>query len=313
MTARIIVAPSGGTRMAHARLSDLLCCTALAVSLFYGSAAQSVEKSNALSRGSKSKSVASTSKTTTVEPGRVFSAHASTVKKPGWILEIASKDMGICRYFATADGFKIETPMCMLYGNFKNSMAAVANFETQKYFVFPMDKTTYYLSLMGMTIHANHKSKFEREFEQSDWKRVRELKFQELPVIEYERHVLNPPKNRTRTRYQLLTHLPFVPNRLYDFYHDIMQTQPAMPNAIVIDDRVEITNPTVKWQELSLKKAQRTALSESDLCIPASLRAVDTIADVTIGDTEKFRAKEAVDAFRKAADKASHESSPGLR
>lgn len=300
--------------MAHARLGDLLFCTVLVVSqLFYGSAAQSVEKSNTPRHASQSKSVVSPSKTTAVQPAKVFSEHPSTVKKPGWILEIASKDMGICRYFATADGFKIETPMCMLYGNFKNSMAAIANLETQKYFVFPMGKTTYYLDLMGITVHANHKSKFEREFEQSDWKKVRELKFEELPVTEYERHVLNPPKNRTRTRYQLLTHLPCVPNRLYDFYQDIMQTKPAMPNSIVIDDRVEITNPTVKWKELSLKKAQRTALSESDLCIPASLREVDTIADVTISDTERFRGKEAVDAFRKAADKASHESSPGLR
>jgi hypothetical protein len=297
--------------MSRAHLRQLVFCSATALlQLNFSSEANSLEKSNATNKSAKLQRAADALKSAVPEQNRVFCAHPSPTKKPGWILEIASKDMGTCRYFVTEDGFKIETPMCMMFGNFKTGMAAVANLETQKYFVFPLTKTKYYLSLMGMSIYSKHDSKFDKEFKQSEWKKVRDLKFEDLPATEFERHVLNPPRGRTRIRYQLLTHLPDVPNRMYEFYHDLMQTEPAMPNSIAIDDRVEITNPTLKWKELSVKKAQRVSFSEADLCVPNTLHSVDTIADVTIGDTAGGESRESLKSLQRDAPNPIYKSRP---
>ena len=295
--------------MFQARFRKMLLLSYLALmQLHFTMAAEALDKDSSGSKSLKLKRAADALKQATPESNKVFVAHPSTKKKTGWILEVASKDMGVCRYFVTEDGFKIETPMCMLFGNFKTGMAAVANLETRKYFVFPMQKTKYYLSLMGMTVYNKHVSKFEREFKQSDWKKVREVKFEDLPATEFERHVLNPPRGRSRTRYQWLTHLPGVPDRMYEFYDDIMQTEPAMPHSIAIDDRVEVTNPATKWNELTIKKAQKSSFAEIELCVPTNLVAVDTIADVTIGDTARGEGRESLKSLQRDAPNSIYKS-----
>jgi hypothetical protein len=182
---------------------------------------------------------------------------------------------------------KAEYPQFVVYADKQKYLVTVGAWETQKCFTFPLAKTRYYLSLMGFSINSHHKSAFDVEYRQSPWVKSRNLTVGDLPAVEFERHVTNPPAGRTRTQYQTIAHFNALPNQFFDFYNELIDITPAEKNGFVLEDRTVLTNPNQSWPHFSTKVAKKCVLSASNIGFPTGFRKVSTISEVFLDDSKK--------------------------
>ncbi len=199
---------------------------------------------------------------------------------PGWTLEMSIKDLGRTVCYLSSGGLKVESSLFVISTDSKGGVVTVGNVDTRKCFVFPKDKTKYFLSLMGYPLYTNAKSKFASEYQQSQWRKTRDFKVDQLPVVEYERHVLNPPPGRTRTEYQLLANPSGVPRSLYSLYNDLACTPAAAEGFMIIDDRVVITHPTGGWTQFKMSVAKQRLISKKEIEFPAGFQKVKTVTEL---------------------------------
>ena len=207
-------------------------------------------------------------------------------KQPGWMFETVVKTLGCARYYITADAFRAEYPMFIVYADLRKFIVTIGSWETKKCFSFPMAKSKYYLSLMGFSIHTRHDNDFTRQYKMSEWRKVRDVEIQELPAIEYERHVLNPPPGRTRSQIQVLFHPEMLPEKFFVFYNDFVLSDPAKHNMILLDDKTVVTNPPAGWVNLSTKVAKKVSMTAAEMSFPKGFKRVETVSEITMNDNQ---------------------------
>lgn len=213
----------------------------------------------------------------------------SSQKKPGWIFETATKDLGLCKYAFTSDGMKAEYPMFVLFADAHTLEATLGSWETRKSFTFPIAKTQYYLKLMGFSTRSRKDTAFAREFTQTPWVKTRDYMIGDLPATEYERHVLNPPMGRTRVEHQSVAHLNVLPNKLYVFFNNLISADSAEKYSIVVGDKIELTGPKGGWEAFNTKLAKRVFLTKDEISFPKGFQKVDSVSEMLLNESKQMR------------------------
>jgi hypothetical protein len=227
---------------------------------------------------------ASINKSTT--PAETKSAKSTKAQKssPGWILTLISDRFGLAKYYFSDTSLKVESAMMVVLVDGRAKTVTFGAWETKKAFTFPIDKSKFYTKIMG--ISSTGKSAFARDFRQSDWKQTTSSKIGDMDVTQYERHVLNPPPGRTRTRIQTFGHLEHISPKLLGYYYQLQEAEPAVPSGILVEDKVVITNPSQKWADFTIKDAKKANIPQDKLTFPAGFQKVSTASELFLDDGE---------------------------
>jgi hypothetical protein len=226
----------------------------------------------------------SISKSSTPDENKSAKSTKAQKVSPGWILTLISDRYGLARYYFSDATLKVESAMMVILVDGRTKTVTFGTWETKKSFTFPIDKSKFYTKIMG--ISSSGKSAFAREFRESPWKQTSTLKIGDMDATQYERHVLNPPPGRTRTRIQVFGRLEHISPQLLGYYYQLQEAEPAVPTGILVEDRVVITNPSQKWADFTIKDAKKANIPQDKLTFPAGFQKVSTASELFLDDGE---------------------------
>jgi hypothetical protein len=228
----------------------------------------------------------SISKSTTPGENKSTKSGKAIKNSAGWIVTLNTKRFGLSRYYLSDTTLKVESSMLVVFVDARSKNITLGTWETKKRFTFPVEKSRFYTKLMGISAPKTD-SAFSREFQQTPWKQTRTLKIGEMDAVEYERHVLNPPRGRTRSQIQIIGHLDHVSPRLLAYYHQLQNSIPtASCDGFLLEDKVIITNPSQGWEDFSPKNAVRAVLPPDKTCFPDGFQKVSSASELFLDDRQ---------------------------
>ena len=226
----------------------------------------------------------SISKSSTPDENKSAKSTKAQKLSPGWILTLISDRYGLARYYFSDATLKVESAMMVILVDGRAKTVTFGTWETKKSFTFPIDKSKFYTKIMG--ISSSGKSAFSRDFHESPWKQTTTSKVGDLDVTQFERHVLNPPRGRTRTRIQIFGRLEHISPQLLGYYYQLQEAEPAVTTGILVEDKVVITNPSQKWADFTIKDAKKTGIPQDKLTFPPGFQKVSTASELFLDDSE---------------------------
>ncbi len=187
-------------------------------------------------------------------------------KTEGYVLKMHTRGMGLASCKITRDAFLWESSMLAVAADRPSNMITMGDQQTRKSFSFPSEKFRYYISLMGFSEFGDSGNvEFKRRYKFSEWKRKRAYKIEDLDLVEYERHVTNPPPGRTRTQFISVVNFPGFPSRFTSIYNEVTRVDAGAPPGLVAVNKTVVTNPDQMWVMVSLDGAKKTMLSQEEV------------------------------------------------